>query len=395
MGLAANAPNPIIAINPDLTIRYVNKSFETMTGFTPEEVIGAKPPYPWWPEEHREELGSGLKETVARSGRKRERVFQKKSGELFCVEVQTASVTNNGTISYLAVGWTDITERKRAEESLRGSEEKFRNLFVHAKDAVILADTQTEILVDVNPAGCRLLGLPKDKIVGMHQSEMYPPEMIEKYQKVFREYVAKGIVVNDDIIIQRANGARAQVEVSASVIKLAGKEMIQWVFRNVTERKQMEKTMRESEEKFSAAFRASPCAITITTLKDGVFLEVNDSFLRDNGYTREEVIGHSSKELKIWAKPEERDRILHELREQGRAVNEEYSSRTKSGRIRTMLLSAEPITIAGEQCIIAVTTDITDRNRMEIGSWSGGNEPAQSSRESAAGPVDFSRLLKR
>jgi PAS domain S-box-containing protein len=392
--LVANAPNPILAINPDLSIRYVNRAFETLTGFTPEEVIGTKPPYPWWPEEHRQELGSGLKEAVARGGRKRERVFRKRNGELFCVEVQTAPVMNDGEVSYLAAGWMDITERKRAEESLRGSEEKFRNLFVHAKDAVILADTQTGILVDVNPAGCRLLGLPKEKIVGMHQSQMHPPELAEKYEQVFREYVEKGIVVNDDIIIQRANGTQAQVELSASVIKLAGKEMIQWVFRNVTERKQMEKSMRESEEKYSAAFRASPSAITITTLKDGVFLEVNDSFLRDNGYTREEVIGHSSKELKIWAKPEERDMILHELRENGRVVNVEYSSRTKSGLIRTMLLSAEPISIAGEQCIIAVTTDITERHRTEGGTGLSGDELVKPTTKPAHMTDDINRMLK-
>jgi PAS domain S-box-containing protein len=185
------------------------------------------------------------------------------------------------------------------------------------------------------------------------------------------------------------------VELSASVIKLAGKEMIQWVFRNVTERKQMEKTMRESEEKFSAAFRASPSAITISTLKDGVFLEVNDSFLRDNGYTREEVIGHSSKELKIWAKPEERDKILHDLREDGRVVNVEYSSRTKAGMIRTMLLSAEPITIAGEQCIIAVTTDITDRHRMDSFIGIHSEEPVKPTRLSSDSAVDVNKILKR
>jgi PAS domain S-box-containing protein len=394
-GLVAGAPNPLIAINPDLTIRYVNKAFQALTGFTPEEIIGAKPPYAWWPQEHREELGSGLKETVARGARKRERVFRKKNGELFCVEVQTAPVTKDGEISYLAAGWTDITERKRAEESLRGSEEKFRNLFVHAKDAVILAATQTGVLVDVNPAGCRLLGLSKEKIVGMHHSQMHPPELTEKYKQLFRGYVEKGIVVNEDIVIQRANGTQAQVELSASVIRLAGNEMIQMVFRNVTERKQMEKSMRESEEKYSAAFRASPSAITITTLKDGVFLEVNDSFLRDNGYTREEVIGHSSKELKIWAKPEERDRILHELREYGRVVNVEYSSRTKAGLIRTMLLSAEPITIAGEQCIIAVTTDITERHRTEGESFLSGDELVKPTTKPARATDDVNRTLKR
>lgn len=362
--LLDNAPNPVMVINPDFSIKYINMAFEKLTGFSAADITGIKPPYPWWPEENREEIGASIRETIARGGRKRESIFQKRNGELFCIEAQSAVILRDGVMKYFMVGWTDITERIRAEEALRGSEEKFRNLFVHAKDAVILTDTHTGIIIEVNPTGCRLLGLPKDKIVGMHQWEMHPPEMVEKYKQVFREHVEKGIVANDDMIIQRANGSQVQVELSTSVIKMGDRKIIQGVFRNVTERKQMEKALRESEEKFSAAFRASPNSITITTLKDGVFLDVNDSFIRDNGYTREEVIGHSSKELKIWAKPEERDRILHALRECGQVVNEEYSSRTKYGEIRTMLLSAEPINIAGEPCIIGVTTDITELKRM-------------------------------
>ncbi len=135
--------------------------------------------------------------------------------------------------------------------------------------------------------------------------------------------------------------------------------------QEIAERKRAEEALRESEEKFSKAFRSNPDSASITTFKDGIFIDVNESFTRDNGYTREEVIGQSSRELDIWAKPEERDRILKKLRKHGRVAYEEYSARTKSGEIRTMLFSAEPINVAGEACIIAVTTDITDRKKRE------------------------------
>jgi PAS domain S-box-containing protein len=178
---------------------------------------------------------------------------------------------------------------------------------------------------------------------------------------------------------------------SAEPINIAGEPCIIAVTMDITERKQAEKALRESEEKFSAAFRASPGAISITTLKDGIFLDVNDSFTRINGYTREEVIGRSSKELKIWAKPEERDRILRALREHGRAVNEEYSSRTKSGEIRTMLLSAEPIKIAGEPCIIAVTTDVTERKQTRNESRVNGDSPEGPVHEPSSEPTGTNR----
>jgi PAS domain S-box-containing protein len=133
----------------------------------------------------------------------------------------------------------------------------------------------------------------------------------------------------------------------------------------INERKKVEEALRNSEEKFSKAFRSSPNSVSISTAKDGIFIDINDRFTQDNGFTRDEVIGKSSKELGIWVKPKERDRIIRTIKEKGRVINEEYLSRTKSGEIRTMLFSAELINISGQECIIAVTTDITERKKLQ------------------------------
>ena len=142
-----------------------------------------------------------------------------------------------------------LTERQQIEKTLRESEEKYRNLFENARDAIILADTETGIIVDVNAAGCRLLGLPKERIVGRHQSEFHPPAMVEKYTQLFHDHVVRGTVITDDIVIQRADGTQVPVDISASVVKMADKSIIQGVLRDVTERKQAEEALRESEEK--------------------------------------------------------------------------------------------------------------------------------------------------
>jgi PAS domain S-box-containing protein len=256
-----------------------------------------------------------------------------------------------------------LSERLRIEGILRESEEKFRNLFEHAKDAIILADAQTGIIVDINPAGCRLTGLPKNKSVGRHQSELYPPELAEEYQKSFQENLEKGMFVSDDIIIQNADGSHIQCDLSAGIIKTGDRELIQGVFRDVTERKRMEKALRESEEKFYKAFHASPEPIAITTLKDGKYIEVNDSYLRYTGYNREELMGQTTTGINIWANPKERDRLLNILKKKGRVSNEEFDFRIKSGEIRTWLFSAEHIDITGEPCLIGVSIDITEWKR--------------------------------
>ena len=131
------------------------------------------------------------------------------------------------------------------------------------------------------------------------------------------------------------------------------------------QRRRMEAALRESEERFSKAFRCSPDAITITTLEEGHYLEVNDGFLRLTGYEREEVIGHTAAELKVWADPAARPQLLRELRERGAVHDREFPFRVKSGEVRTFLVSADIIEIGTEECLLAVSRDITERQRAE------------------------------
>jgi PAS domain S-box-containing protein len=134
---------------------------------------------------------------------------------------------------------------------------------------------------------------------------------------------------------------------------------------SITERQQAEAALKESEEKFSKAFRSSPDAIAITTLEDGKFIEVNDSYTRITGHTRQEVIGHTARELGDWANTKERDRVVRLLKEQGRVHNEEVHLRRQSGETSIALFSAEPINIDGEPCMISIARDITERKRAE------------------------------
>jgi PAS domain S-box-containing protein len=260
---------------------------------------------------------------------------------------------------------TEIDERKKVEEALRSSEEKFRVLFENARDAIFLADAETGIIIDVNPAGCELIGRPKDKVIGMHQSKLHPEDKAEEYKALFREHVANVEAWREDMLVQRADGAQVPVEMSANLVELNGRPTMQGVFRDITGRKKAQQAIRESEEKFSKAFRSSPHPMYISTVKEGRFIDVNDSFTRVMGYKREEVIGKTSQELNLWLNQKDRSRILRKLAKEGRVVNEEFLHRVKSGEVHNMLFSAEPIKILDEDCLIAITTDITDRRKAE------------------------------
>ncbi len=134
------------------------------------------------------------------------------------------------------------------------------------------------------------------------------------------------------------------------------------LFRNL---KKSEEALRFSESKFSKAFRSSPSSITISSLAEGRYIEVNDSFLQLMGYSREEVIGHTTLDLNIWNQPEDRAKMREILQEQRAIRDLECAFRTKSGEVQIALLAAEIIEVNGEPHILVVTNDITERKKME------------------------------
>jgi PAS domain S-box-containing protein len=125
------------------------------------------------------------------------------------------------------------------------------------------------------------------------------------------------------------------------------------------ERQQAEDALRVSETKFATAFRSSPDAITISTLDNGCYVEVNESCLQMLGYRREEMLGRSTLDLGIWAHPIDRENIKQQLQSQGKVTNREIELRRKSGEIFPALFSAEVIQLEDEPCILSVAADIT------------------------------------
>ena len=132
-------------------------------------------------------------------------------------------------------------------------------------------------------------------------------------------------------------------------------------------RLQEEIRVRQSaEEKFAVAFRSSPDAIAITTLDQGRLIDVNDSFLEISGYARKELIGKTARELNLWINPEDSAQLTQLLQESGCVRNLEFDFRTKSGEARTMLLSAELISLEDTPCVLAASKEIGDRKRAEL-----------------------------
>jgi PAS domain S-box-containing protein len=126
-----------------------------------------------------------------------------------------------------------------------------------------------------------------------------------------------------------------------------------------------ERRLRESEGRFSAAFRASPVFITISDFNDGRFILANEAFLKWSGYRLEEVLGHNSAEMGLWADPSERTLFWEELRRTGSIRDRECRVRSRHGKNFTTLLSADLIEISGKPHVLIVGLDITQRKQAE------------------------------
>ncbi|HVN48897.1 MAG TPA: PAS domain S-box protein, partial [Bacteroidota bacterium] len=137
------------------------------------------------------------------------------------------------------------------------------------------------------------------------------------------------------------------------------------IARDITEQKKSELLLKQSEEKFKAAFITSPDSININRMSDGRYISINKGFTRIMGYTEEEIIGKSSLELNIWVHAEEREKFVAVLQKNGKVENFESQFRAKDGTLRTGLMSASILQLDNEPHIISITRDITEINRLQ------------------------------
>ncbi len=254
----------------------------------------------------------------------------------------------------------------RTEEALRESEERYHSLFMNMLNGYAYCKMVFEgakpldfIYLDVNAAFEKLTGLKN--VINRKVSEVIPgiretdPELFEIYGRV--------------AMTGRPERFETYVEALHNWFSISiyspGKEYFVAVFDVITERKQADESLRQSEARFSTVFKNSPIGIVISGVDDGKFYDVNDSFLNVYGYSREELVDRTSHDLGLWVDPEERAAMARALREQGRVKNLEAKFRKKSGEIGNLLISAERIALNGEERLLGMFTDITERKRME------------------------------
>lgn len=272
---------------------------------------------------------------------------------------------NNSPLRMVGINF-DITERKKAEDQLRISEERYRNIFESAVIGLYRSTPDGKIIM-ANATLIKLLGF--DSFEDLAQRNLEKEGFDGDHQRNrFKESIEKdGRVIGLESVWVKKNGQPVIVNENAKVFYDSNGKALYYegTIEDITERKKMEKNLRESEERFRKAFATNPDAINITRLSDGKYISANNGFTQIFGYTEEEVLGKTSLEINMWHHPEDRKEFVSRFSENGSVQNFEAKLVTKQGELRDTLVSSTIIELENTPYILSTTRDITERKKTE------------------------------
>lgn len=262
----------------------------------------------------------------------------------------------------------ELAEREKTTAALQENEECFRSIFNATNDALFIHDLKTGKIVDVNQKVKEMYGFSREEALRFDIGDIssgVPPYTQEEADGWMRK-AAGGEPQLFEWQAKDKSGHLFWIEVNMRCATIGPVERIIVSARDIGERKEMVSALHLSEEKFARTFRNIPEAVSLTLVANGQFIEVNDSFLRLSGYGLDEIIGHTTFELGLWANPADRQQYLELLQKSGRVTNMEADFHKKSGEIMRSLVSGDIIQVNSSACILTVIHDITERKQVEL-----------------------------
>ena len=260
----------------------------------------------------------------------------------------------------------DITERRRAEEAIRESEQRFR-LVANKAPVMIWMSGIDRLCHYFNEPWLEFTGRPLDAelgngwVQGVHRDDL--KECLNTYTQAFDRRESFEM----EYRLRRHDGEYRWISDTGVPRFDSDRNFAGYIGSciDVTDRKLAAEALRKSEEKFSKAFRQGPMVVTLTSAKDHRYIDVNETFERLTGWHRDEIIGRTPFDIGFWVDPPKRIELTNRLLSEGRLREVVANFRMKDGTIRVGLATAELIELDGEPCMLAVANDITERKRAE------------------------------
>ena len=358
-----------IVILQDYKIVFANKAACEIPGLTMEELhnLSFEDMMTFIPPENRATIRERLKDRFA--GRNNvpqnyELRLISKNGKEFWLNLFFSNIEYKGKPA-IQLAFTDITERKHAEEALRRSEKWFREFFENTSVGVYRTTPDGQILMS-NPALVHMLGYSSFEELRQRnlEEEGFEPQYL---RSMFKEEIEqKGRIDGWESVWTTRDGKMLNVIENARAVRNEDGRILHYegTAENITERKKTEEALRESEQRYRAIFEQAADSIVLVDVESGELVEFNDKAHKNLGYTREEFRNLKIPDFDAIESTEDTKRHLEYIIKTG-LDSFETKHRTKAGEIRNIQISSRAISIRDKDFVQSIWYDITDRKKAE------------------------------
>ncbi len=384
--IVASSPNAITVADLNGNIIDCNQAALDLFEFSSKGELIGKSGFPFIAEKDHQRVMEDLMSILEQGSLKNiQYTCLTRDGYEFLAELSASVIkdSSGNPTGFVAIT-KDITERKRMEDALRRSEEKYRGIVELAPDGIATVDMKGRV-TSVNTAFSRLTGYPKDEIVGKHFTKLgtIRPRDIPKYIKLLSSIYRGKIPPSLEYVCLRKDGTQRYGEARLSFMIQSGKKVgVQAILRDTTERKEMEEKLRqysklleelvqkrtrelsESEKKYSVLVEEASDGVII--LQDEKIVFSNEKFAEIIGYSKEESIGRTIEEL-VDEKHLQLVKKRYQQRLRGEKIPSTYEIEViaKTSERVPIEVSAKRINYQGRAADLIIVRDIRERKLME------------------------------
>jgi PAS domain S-box-containing protein len=284
-----------------------------------------------------------------------------KSGKILPVEVSSSLITYHGKPSILSIA-RDITERKKAEERLLESEERFQTVLENLPHGVCLHDLDGRILF-ANKATCEMTGYTQEELLNMNVADIDPGIRTRKDREKLWLKLKKGGFTRIESRHYHKKGVSVPMEIYISAVSLKGNPMILAIVHDITKQKEAQEKLKESEERFETVIENLPDEIFVHGL-EGKFIMVNKASCEKTGYTKEELLNMEVADIDHESvRRDDRKNIWQKLQKKGGFSRIESTHYCKDGSSYPAEIYFGAVTFKGSPMIIGIVHDITERRK--------------------------------
>jgi PAS domain S-box-containing protein len=355
-----------IGVVSNRVFKFVNDRLCEMIGYSEEELIGKNSAILYQNQKEHERVGRIKYNQVAGRTGTVETKFKRKDGEFVDVLLNFTPLNLDDLEMGITFTALDVTENKKAENAIRESENKYKELFNNANDAIYLWEVQDDQkigkCIETNEIACRMLGYTREEFLQMTPADINAEETITNVPEIVKLLLEKGSATFESVH-KTKGGKKLHVEVSSHIFDLAEKKVIMSISRNISKRKQTEQDLQRTR------FSIEQAVDSIYWINhDGTFLDVNESACRELGYSKEELLLMGVKDIvledpqkyaeEIW--PQRWDAI-----KANGSFRFESQHKRKDGSTIPVEISINYAYFSSQEYVVAFSRDITERKNAE------------------------------